>query len=157
MIFTVLMALAVLVCVMMAVLIYFSKAPFAIKLSTLPMVILFCISLLIYLVTIAGAPIERVPRGEWEYIHHTTENQGQTIVLWAWVDSFEDYRQYKFPYTRETIKKLNMAQKKRRAGIKNKGVFIPKFENEDQLVLSEGTPRKTTNPLKSYEKENKND
>lgn len=144
---------ALLLCVILAVLTYFTSAPFAVKLITFPLVILLGVAQLIYLGILAGAPINGFPKGEWEYAAHKLENKGETIVLWAWVEKYEDYRHYRMPYTRNTAKKLNEAKLKSKLGQKVKGKFNKK-KGENELILSKGTLRKTHNPLKEYEEMN---
>ena len=144
---------AILLCVIMAVLIYFSTAPFVIKLVTFPAVIFLCVAQLIYLGIIAGAPINGFPKGEWEYSAHKLEDKGETIVLWAWIENYEDYRHYRMPYNRQNAKKLNEAKIKAQMGQKVKGRFNKK-NGENELILSKGTLRETHNPLKEYEKKN---
>jgi hypothetical protein len=96
------------------------------------------------LLRLAGAPIEQFPQGKWDYIAHQAVNQGQSIVLWAWMAKYADTRLYKFPYNRETMKKLNKAGKNKQKGMKMRGRFErPRGQKVPTLYTEQGTVKST--------------
>lgn len=140
-------------CVLIAILIYMSNAYNSIKFITLPSAIAIGGFLILTVINLAGAPLARYPQGEFKYIAHQATNEGKDIVLWVFSERHKDYRLYRFPYNRETMKKLDEAQQSTQAGIRLKGQFKneKKENNEDQSYIPYFAPEKppTHNPLKS--------
>ena len=137
---------AMILCVIVAFLIYYSYAHNLLKLIALPFVVLSSVGALFIIVQLAGAPLERMPIGKWDYIHHKA-NVDNTISLWVWSDRFQDQRLYRFPYDRETMKKLDQAkeeQNQTRGRRKHTGEFKKEKEgNDEQIILymERGTAR----------------
>jgi hypothetical protein len=147
----------VLLCVLVALLMYWSTAPFLVKLITLPFTIVFSLFIIWQMILMAGAPIKAFPEGEFSYVHHENLNGGKAIALWAWTEQHQDFRLFLFPYDRETAKKLQKAQQKRKQGRKINGKFKKNqaIKGGSELVIQEGNPRpgqppKETLPDKQY-------
>lgn len=134
-------------CVLIALLMYWSTAPFLIKFIALPAAIGFSLFTIWQMILLAGAPINAVPKDGFRYVHHELLNGGKAIALWAHVDEYEDYRLYVFPYSRKTAKKLKEAQQEKKKGKEAKGKF-KKTKQGFELSLSPGIPRKQTRPNK---------
>jgi len=131
--------LAILLCVFFAILAYYSKAPFFIKLLTLPALSMFLIFTIYLMIIKAGAPINKIPEGEWIYVHHTVElDNEENKVLYLWSDQEIGNRLYVMPYNRETAKKLEMAKMKMKYGFSQVGEFKMDGDgNKPQLFLSD--------------------
>ena len=117
-------ALAVLLCIYLAVLMYYSNASFIFKLIGLPGMSVFLIGLIYLLIIKAGAPIEQFPKDGWNYVHHEIMDGGDNIYIWANYTE-RGNRLYKIEYDRETAKKLQQAKNKTQAGIPQSGQFLP--------------------------------
>ena len=109
--------------VIVAILIYYSRAMPIFKIVALPYTMVAAAALMASIIPLAGAPIEKFPEGKWDYISHRAEQQGKVIVLWVWVREWEDTRLYRFPYSRDTMKKLNKAKGRNAKGEKIVGKF----------------------------------
>lgn len=133
----------ILLCILVALLMYWSTAPFLIKLLTLPFTISFSLFIVWQMISLMGSPLKRFPIGEFTYIHHEPLNGGKAIALWVWSERFEDFRLYLFPYDRDTAKKLQKARQKKQEGKPTRGKFKSNKEtkNGQELVISPGTPR----------------
>ena len=132
--------------VIIAFLIYHSNANNVLKFIALPATVVCAIGSILIIVQLAGAPLERMPIGKWDYIHHKA-NVDNTISLWVWSDRFQDQRLYRFPYDRETMKKLDQAKEEQtqtRGRRKHTGEFKKEKEgNDEQIILymERGTAR----------------
>ena len=104
-------ALAVLLCIYLAVLMYYSNASFIFKLIGLPGMSIFLVGLIYLLIIKAGAPIEQFPKDGWNYVHHEIMDGGDNIYIWANYTE-RGNRLYKIEYDRETAKKLQQAKNK---------------------------------------------
>jgi len=113
---------SLLICCIVAVLVYYSTAPFFIKLTALPVVLVLCTSLVLTTIDRMGAPIKSFPTGQFDYVHHITAQQGEVILLWATTKE-KGTRLYMFPYSRETQKELDEAKKDQVAGKPQVGEF----------------------------------
>ena len=69
-----------------------------------------------------GAPIERMPVGEFEYVHHSVSSTGEFIYIWVYTDD-RGNRLHAVPYNRETAKELNQAKKQEEKGEEMIGEF----------------------------------
>jgi len=114
---------SVILFVIMAILVYYSRAMSIFKIVALPYTIVMAAAMLALIIQLAGAPIDQFPEGKWDYVFHKAEQQGKVIVLWAWVRQHKDTRLYRFAYSRDTMKKLNQAKQKGRKGINVVGKF----------------------------------
>jgi hypothetical protein len=113
---------SLLICCIVAVLVYYSTAPFVIKLTALPVVLVLCTSLVLTTIERMGAPIKDFPEGEFDYVHHITAQQGEVILLWATTEE-KGTRLYMFNYTRETQKELDKAKQEQSQGNPQVGEF----------------------------------
>ena len=144
--------LAVLLCIFFAILAYYSKAPFFIKLITLPTLSIFLIFTIYLMIIKAGAPIAKIPDGEWLYVHHKVElDNKENKMLYIWSNQEIGNRLYVMPYNRETAKKLEIAKMKMEAGFSQMGEFKMNGEgNEPQLFLSDPSQLKGKDIPKFY-------
>ena len=136
---------SVILCIFIALLLYSSNAHGIIKLLTLPYTILLCAVVIWSFIKLTGAPIKAYPEGTWAYINHTVEQDGTYIVLWARVESLSDHRLYKFPYDRETAKKLNQAKSEQTQTTTHKGNFKQPRFGEPGVLYIEKHNSKTEN------------
>ena len=113
---------AVLLCIYLAVLMYYSNASFILKLVGLPTMSIFLIGLIYLLIIKAGAPIEQFPKDNWDYVHHEIMDGGDNIYIWANYTE-KGNRLYKIEYDRETAKKLQQAKNKSQSGTPQSGTF----------------------------------
>ena len=127
--------------VIVSILIYYSTAVSSIKLIALPSLIGVTAATISLIVSLAGAPIENFPNGKFDYIAHSVEDRGETIILWAWMPKFESSRLFKFDYTRKRMKKLNEAKKSTSSGQKMTGKFVKDINGRPDLSLQAGTIR----------------
>ena len=146
-------ALAVLLCIYLAVLMYYSNASFIFKLVGLPTMSVFLIGLVYLLIIKAGAPIEQFPKDDWNYVHHEIMDGGDNIYIWANYTK-KGNRLYKIEYDRETAKKLQQAKNKSQGGTPQSGAFTPSSNSNDypNLFIADRSELdgeafiKTTNP-----------
>ena len=146
-------ALAVLLCMYLAVLMYYSNASFIFKLIGLPGMSFFLVGLTYLLIIKAGAPIEQFPKDDWNYVHHEIMDGGDNIYIWANYTK-KGNRLYKIEYDRETAKKLQQAKNKTQAGTLQSGKFstgsnsnnYPNLFIADRSELDGEAFIKTTNP-----------
>lgn len=120
--------LAVVLCVYLASLMYYSNASFIFKLIGLPTMSVFLIGLIYLLIVKAGAPIEDFPKDDWNYVHHEIMDGGDNIYIWANYTE-KGNRLYKIKYDREVAKKLQQAKNKQQSGVPQAG----KFENTGNM------------------------
>lgn len=120
----------IILCSFIAAINYYSSAPIIIKLLSLPFAILLSIYTIYFVYDKLGSPIEGMPKGEFEYVHHKITNGGEEILLWATKENRD--RLYIFDYNRENMKQLNDAQEARGQG-----------QGNDELLMemSKGTFR----------------
>ena len=140
---------SVVLCIMVALLMYWSVAPFIVKLLTLPFAIGFSLYTIWTTVALLGSPINGFPP-EFRYVHHEITNGGKGIALWVYTEAHEDYRLYVFPYNRENAKKLQKAQQSKKQGKPVDGKFKKKKDKKEglELVLTPGKPIKQHRPPK---------
>ena len=119
-------------CVIIAVMIYYSAVHVALKLVALPFTIIFAIQTAYFVYDKLGSPIEGMPIGEFEYNYHKTTGEGDFIMLWANQDTRN--RLYLFDYTRENMKKMNEAREAREKN-QNKGTVMMKTDNNGTIQL----------------------
>lgn len=142
MIINIVLLLTLLVCLLVAVLLYYTEANFMLKLVALPFTIASGAMFVYTLIALSGAPIESYPRSEFKYFSHAIVDNGKNIILLAWPQDLEDFRLYKFPYDREVQKKLAEANKKTKEGKSTTGTFSQKktgielFMNESSHLTS---------------------
>ena len=140
-----------LLCTIVAFILYKFKIDFFLKLITLPLLIIFLVSVIYTLIVLAGAPIKGFPKNKFDYVAHTVTEQGKTIVLWAWPKDLEDFRLYTFPYSRKVEKQLQKAAQKGKKS-KVEGEFKTRQQGGkrfQELFLYESKPElDTNNPLK---------
>lgn len=139
---------SVLICVILAFLIYYSNAYDTVKLVTLPLTIAFFVWYVVYFISLTGAPLRQYPPGEWQYVNHLIVDKGENVVLWAWVDDFNDYRLYIFPFDEKDGKKLEMARQESKQNITKKGKFVKERNGERVLEMETALPSNVTNQVK---------
>ena len=144
---------AAVLCIYLAVLMYYSNASFIFKLVGLPTMSVFLIGLVYLLIIKAGAPIEQFPKDNWNYVHHEIMDGGDNIYIWAHYTE-RGNRLYKIEYDRETAKKLQEAKNKSQSGTPQSGAFKPSNNSNDypNLFIADRSELdgeafiKTTNP-----------
>ena len=130
-------ALAISLCIFLAILVYYSTAPFLLKLLSLPSYAVFLIFLIYLLVIMAGAPVKEYPEGSWKYVHHEIMlvDEEKTIFIWTYNDIGN--RLHQIPYDRETAKKLEKAKNSQRNGFTQTGEFEPNGSGFMGLLMAE--------------------
>ena len=130
-------ALAISLCIFLAILVYYSTAPFLLKLLSLPSYAVFLIFLIYLLVIMAGAPVKEYPEGSWKYVHHEIMlvDEEKTIFIWTYNDIGN--RLHQIPYDRETAKKLEKAKNSQRNGFTQTGEFEPNGSGFMGLFMAE--------------------
>ena len=113
-------------CILVAILTYKSYGHVAVKLITLPLVIVFSLVTITYFMSIRGTPITDYPEEHFTYIHHEVElvNNEQEIVLWIKDDDNKN-KMFTFQYDRDTMKKLNEMKEEKEKGNGQPAEFIP--------------------------------
>ena len=111
-----------LVCCLVAYLLYYSSVHWLIKLVSLPVTLVFTATMVYTAYDRMGAPIERMPVGEFEYVHHIVSSTGEFIYIWVYTDD-RGNRLHAVPYNRETAKELNQAKKQEEKGEEMIGEF----------------------------------
>jgi hypothetical protein len=113
-------------CILVAILTYKSYGHVAVKLITLPLVIVFSLVTITYFMSIRGTPITDYPKEHFTYIHHEVElvNNEQEIVLWIKDDDNKN-KMFTFQYDRDTMKKLNEMKEEKEKGNGQPAEFIP--------------------------------
>jgi hypothetical protein len=139
-----LLAMSVILCTMVAVLTYYSKAAFLFKLITMPFAIAASASAIWTIIYLAGAPINRMPANTWVYVGHQLIDKGETIVMWIWSDDLGDFRLHKFPYDRETQKKLEEARQQSEGGNMQEGRFDEDDKTGEAVLQMRGYQPVTT-------------
>ena len=76
--------------------------------------------------SIRGTPITDYPGEHFTYIHHEGEivENEQMIVLWIKNNNNEN-KLFKFPYNRDTMKKLNELKEEKKKGKGQPAEFVP--------------------------------
>lgn len=97
----------IILCVFVALINYYSSVPNILKFIILPFTVLFGIYSVYFVYDKLGAPIEGMPEGNFEYVHHVGANRGEQIILWAVKE--QRSRLYIFDYSRENMKQLQEA------------------------------------------------
>tara|TARA_B100001093_G_C26724271_1_gene969203 strand:- start:147 stop:557 length:411 start_codon:yes stop_codon:yes gene_type:complete len=135
---------------MTAVLTYYSRAGFLLKLIAMPIAVLTSLAAMWTMISLSGAPINKIPyNNEWVYLGHQTIDKGSNIVLWLWDKELKDFRLYKFPYDRETQKKLQEANQESGNGMAMEGNFTKDKETGDAtLSMSRYVPVDGQNNVK---------
>ena len=105
MIFQAVIAFCIILCIIIAILIYYSELDFTLKLVSLPFSVFFLSAFIYWVSDNLGTPVEGTPIGEFKYIHHTMKGN-ETIYLWIYQKEDQKHRLYQFPYTRDAAKKL---------------------------------------------------
>ena len=116
-----------LVCCMVAYLLYYSRVHWLVKLVSLPITLVFTATMVYTAYDRMGAPIERMPVGEFEYIHHSVSTTGEFIYIWVYTDD-RGNRLHAIPYNRETAKELNRAKEQEEQGTQMLGQFSSEGE-----------------------------
>ena len=142
------LTLGIVLCTLVATLTYYSSASFIIKLITLPFTVITSIFVIYTLVSLTGAPIEKFPEHKWVYLGHQPIDEGKSIILWTWDKEIEDFRLYKFPYDRETQKKLNTAKQSLEDGTGLEGEFKKEDGGERSLSIDVYNPQPNKNYVK---------
>lgn len=139
-------ALAILLGITIAFLMYFSTAHVLLKLIVFPIILATGVIVYDYYIEFLGQPVMEKPQGEYKYHHHIISGD-DTIVIWL-EDIQGAHRLYKFPYDREDAKDLEEA----REGKENsqEGQQIVKFgdQNIDPDHDDGDWIIKTDNPVK---------
>jgi len=150
MIFQSVITFAIILCILIATLSYYSKLDFVLKLVTLPFSVFFIATFIYWTVNNIGTPQHGYPKEEFKYIHHTMKGN-ETIYLWIYEEKFEDHRLYEFPYDREIAKKLTEAKSDIQKGIEVSGKVKanPKgSRTEFRLELERTAPNSGVGPVK---------
>jgi hypothetical protein len=119
-----------LVCCTVAYLLYYSSVHWLIKLVSLPITLVFTATMVYTAYDRMGAPIERMPVGEFEYVHHSVSSAGDFIYIWVYTDE-RGNRLHAVPYDRETAKELNQAKKQEEKGEEMVGEFSMEEESSE--------------------------
>ena len=120
MIFQAVIAFCIILCIIIAILIYYSELDFTLKLVSLPFSIFFLSAFIYWVSDNLGTPVEGTPIGEFKYIHHTMKGN-ETIYLWIYQKEDQKHRLYQFPYTRDAAKKLAKAGEDAKKGVEISG------------------------------------
>lgn len=136
-----------LICCVVAMLIYYSKAHYIFKIAIYPALAgVFAAMYLVYIAAL-GAPINGLPTTKFIYISHIIVDNGREIIMWA--DTKEKgQRLYEFPYSCDTAKQLENARKAKRSGQPSTGhVVRGAGKNTGQsIVFESGDAIHTTIP-----------
>ena len=106
---------AILLIVIVAFLVYHSTAPYAEKAAVFPALIAVIIFGYLIFIDNLGAPINSIPQGDFQYVHHQAGNSGEVIYLWVWTAD-RGQRLHTFPYDRETMEQLEEAKGRSEGG-----------------------------------------
>lgn len=132
-------ASGLLVCCVVAYLLYYSRAHWIVKMMSLPLVIVLTTTMVYTAFDRMGAPIENYPEGKFSYVFHSVSSDGKLIYIW--VETKErGNRLHAIPYNRETAKKLEEAQRAEKQGSEQVGQFA--VETEDS---GENKPKESSN------------
>lgn len=140
---------AIALCIMIAILVYQADTvDFTLKLSVLPFAIFFLYLSGMWVKENIGAPIQGIPKTEFEMIHFKMKD-ADTIHLWVWEED-RGSRVYAFPYNREVLKKLIEGSEQQKNGLKVEGKMTPPkgTSGEIRLELEVSRPDRTQGPLK---------
>ena len=110
------------VCVVVAYLVYNSRAHWFAKLLALPLVLALTTTMVYTALDRMGAPIEAQPIGKFKYLHHALSADGGEIFIWIYTQE-RGHRLHVVPYSRETAKALNEAKQKANDGKQQVGSF----------------------------------
>lgn len=115
--------LGVITAVIMAITVYYSNINFIIKMFALPLIFVLMTLVGYYIHIELGRPVNKKPM-EFELVHFEVMDSGNSIVIWVNEDNRP--RLYKFPYDRDTAKKLKEALDKKNSqkGMKVEGKFV---------------------------------
>ena len=136
--FEIIIATCLIVCVLVAVLTYQSYAHTLVKFIALPMVVAFAFMTIEHFESVRGTPIEGYPAEHFVYVHHTNEGlKGETIIIWIKnIDNMN--KMYTFPYSRDTMKKLNEMKKQEQGEQDGQGQFRNiNPGNNEEVVLND--------------------
>ena len=92
MIFQAVIAFCIILCIIIAILIYYSELDFTLKLVSLPFSVFFLSAFIYWVSDNLGTPVEGIPIGEFKYIHHTMKGN-ETIYLWIYLQATLDLQQ----------------------------------------------------------------
>jgi len=120
-----LIILAALVIVIVAFLMYHSSAPWGLKLTAFPALIAMIYFAANVYISHLGAPINAIPKGDFQYVHHQSGEGGEVIYLWVFTVE-RGQRLHSVPYTREIMEQLEEAKGRAEEGNDEYGQF-----NED--------------------------
>ena len=96
---------AILLIVIMAFLVYHSKAHYAVKAAVFPALIAAIIFGAVIYQDRLGAPINSIPKEGFYYVHHQAGEGGEVIYIWVWTAD-RGQRLHIIPYTRELMEQL---------------------------------------------------
>lgn len=100
---------AIILIVIVAFLLYYSTAHYAVKVAVFPALIAVVIFGAVIYQDRLGAPINSIPKGDFQYVYHQAGDGGDVIYLWVWTAD-RGQRLHTFPYDRETMQELEEAQ-----------------------------------------------
>ncbi len=101
--------------VIVAFLMYYSTAHYAVKIAVFPALIAVVIFGAVIYQDRLGAPINALPKGDFQYVHHQSGDGGDVIYLWVWTAE-RGNRLHTFPYDRETMEELEGAKDRAEGG-----------------------------------------
>ena len=141
---------AVILCTMIAILVYHAKIDFILKLSVLPFAIFFLVVCAIWITDNIGAPIAGTPKNEFEYIHHEL-NGTKEIYIWVF-EKKRGSRVYVIPYDRERAKELEKGKTKKNEGMSIKGKILQLGRGGEFKIELEATlPNSGRGPVKDVQ------
>ena len=106
---------AVILIVLVAFLMYYSKAHYAVKIAVFPALIAVVIYGYAIYTDNMGAPINSVPKEGFYYVHHQAGEGGEVIYVWVWTAD-RGQRLHVGPYERETMQALEGARGRAEGG-----------------------------------------
>lgn len=95
--------------VLLAFLLYYSTAHYLVKVTVFPALIAALYFGTVIYIDQMGAPINSVPKGDFQYVHHQAGEGGEVIYLWVFTVE-RGQRLHSVPYTRETMEQLEEAK-----------------------------------------------
>ena len=128
---------AILFIVVVAFLLYYSTAHYAVKIAVFPALIAAIVFGYLIFTDNLGAPINSVPQGDFQYVHHQAGNSGEVIYLWVFTVE-RGQRLHSVPYSRETMKQLEEAKGRTEGGTEY-GQFIATGDGFDYEQTGETT------------------
>ena len=106
---------AILLIVIMAFLMYYSKAHYAVKAAVFPALIAAIIFGAVIFQDRLGAPINSAPKGDFQYVYHQAGSEGSVIYIWVWTAD-RGQRLHILPYERELMEQLEEAKGRAEGG-----------------------------------------